>query len=98
MDARDLEKPLRKLATQYPAVTLLGSLQSGKTTLVKQCFPDHTYVNLEEPDTRAFAQSDPRRFLNSNGKTILDEIQQAPELLSYIQSIVDNDPEKGRFV
>lgn len=99
MYPRLLAKPLKSLAKQYPVVTVLGPRQSGKTTLVKQCFPDASYVNLEEPDTRLFAKEDPRRFLGDySGSLILDEIQRVPELLSYIQSIVDSEPQKGHFI
>ena len=99
MHPRILAKPLKALAKQYPVITLLGPRQSGKTTLVKQCFPDYAYINLEEPDTRLFAKEDPRRFLESySGHLIVDEIQRVPELLSYIQVMVDSQPEKGRFI
>jgi predicted AAA+ superfamily ATPase len=90
MIERTLEKPLKRLATQYPVVTLTGPRQSGKTTLCKKAFPDKTYLSLEDPDVRQLALSDPRAFLArvKNG-VILDEIQKAPELVSYIQSMVD---------
>ncbi len=97
--ARTIAYVLKKLATQYPIVTLLGPRQSGKTTLSQQVFSQKIYVNLEEPDTRAFAVSDPRAFLaRYPDGAILDEIQRAPELLSYIQSIVDERHEKGLFI
>ena len=99
MIERTLEKPLKRLATQYPVVTLTGPRQSGKTTLCKKAFPDKTYLSLEDPDVRQLALSDPRAFLArvKNG-AILDEIQKAPELVSYIQSMVDSDPTSGRFI
>lgn len=99
MYPRILAKPLKALSKQYPVVTLLGPRQSGKTTLVKQCFPNHTYINLEEPDTRLFAKEDPRGFLKGySGNLILDEIQRVPDLLSYIQVIVDSKQKKGHFI
>lgn len=99
MYPRMLAKPLKALSKQYPVVTLLGPRQSGKTTLVKQCFPNHTYINLEEPDTRLFAKEDPRGFLKGySGNLILDEIQRVPDLLSYIQVIVDSKQKKGHFI
>ncbi len=96
---RTISDSLKKLATQYPVITLIGPRQSGKTTLTQQIFPHKDYVNLEEPDTLAFAVSDPRAFLERypNG-AILDEIQRAPVLLSYIQALVDKRPEKGLFI
>jgi predicted AAA+ superfamily ATPase len=82
-----------------PVVTLLGPRQSGKTTLARMTFPAMAYRNLEEPDTRAAAQGDPRGFLTSLGDgCILDEIQRVPELLSYIQGRVDSKRDSGRFV
>ncbi|MCL4449143.1 MAG: ATP-binding protein [Actinobacteria bacterium] len=98
MIKRDIENILIKLATQYPVVTITGPRQSGKTTLIKYVFSDKKYVNLETPDMRRFALADPRGFLNQYDNAILDEIQRAPELLSYIQPIVDENKEPGRFI
>lgn len=99
MFKRELETELRDLAEGYPIVTIVGPRQSGKTTLVQNVFPEKEYVNLEFPDTRARALQDPRGFLEqvSNG-AILDEIQRAPELLSYIQPLVDEKDQKGMFI
>ena len=78
----------------------MGPRQSGKTTLVRETFPDYDYVNLENPDLRRQATEDGASFLQSHsGKLIVDEVQYVPELLSRIQVIVDERPrEKGRFV
>jgi len=96
---RTLEKKLKKAAKQYPVVTLTGPRQSGKTTLVKMAFPDYEYLSLEEPDHRAFAIEDPRGFLSQfSEKVILDEIQRAPDLFSYIQTIVDTKDISGQFI
>jgi predicted AAA+ superfamily ATPase len=71
-------------------VTVTGPRQSGKTTLCRQAFPDLPYANLERPDTRTFAQEDPRSFLESfSAGGVIDEIQRVPELLSWIQVLVD---------
>jgi uncharacterized protein len=96
---RKLEEKIKQLAQKFPIISITGPRQSGKTTLAKICFPDYEYVNLEMPDTRSFAVSDPRYFLQSfkNG-VIIDEIQYVPELFSYIQGIVDNGSQVGRFV
>ncbi len=91
--------PLLRLASQYPVVTITGPRQSGKTTLCRQVFPDKAYVNLENPDTRRFAQDDPRGFLAGlPDGAILDEIQRTPELLSYIQPLIDDDHRRGLFI
>lgn len=96
---RFIENELRELATGYPVVTVIGPRQSGKTTLVMFVFKDKPYVNLEQVDVQHMAKDDPRGFLEKypNG-AILDEIQRAPELLSYIQVIVDKKDQKGMFV
>jgi hypothetical protein len=96
---RTLAKKLKNAAKQYPVVTLTGPRQSGKTTLVKATFPGYEYISLEEPDQRAFAIEDPRGFLSQfSNKVILDEIQRAPDLFSYIQTIVDTKDISGQFV
>ncbi|MCE2504504.1 MAG: ATP-binding protein [Chlorobi bacterium] len=82
------------LFQQYPFVTVTGPRQSGKTTLCRAAFPDLEYANLEAPDQRDFAESDPRGFLAQLGEgAVIDEIQHVPELLSYLQVLAD---EKGR--
>ncbi len=99
MVPRTLAPILLQRAAQYPVVTLTGPRQSGKTTLCRAVFPDKRYVSLEDPDMRRFAVEDPRGFLESvRDGAILDEIQRAPELPSYIQGMVDADPRPGRFV
>ena len=97
---RTLEGKLKQAADKFPAITLTGPRQSGKTTLVKTAFPDYDYVSLELPDMRAFALEDPRGLLNQYaGPVIFDEIQRVPDLFSYIQVAIDEKPEiKGRFI
>ncbi|MBO9643950.1 MAG: ATP-binding protein [Pseudacidovorax sp.] len=99
MIPRDIAPLVRRLAGQYPVLTLTGPRQSGKTTLCRHLFQDKPYVSLEDPDVRRFAQDDPRGFLAGfAGGAILDEIQRAPALPSYLQTMVDADPQPGRFV
>ncbi len=96
---RKLMQELQSLACQYRVVTLTGPRQAGKTTLTKMAFPDLNYVSLEDPDIRHLAETDPRAFFRMyRGKMIIDEIQRVPKLLSYIQTIVDKEQEKGQFI
>jgi uncharacterized protein len=99
MIRRKLEPVLKKVARQYPVLTLTGPRQSGKTTLVRAAFPRHEYASLEEPDVREYALTDPRGFLAQfSGRVILDEVQRAPDLFSYIQTLVDREDTPGRYV
>ena len=96
---RVAEEMVRQLAGEYPVVAVMGPRQSGKTTLCRMTFPEGAYVNLEEPDERRMAKEDPRGFLSRfDGRVILDEVQHVPDLLSYIQSLVDRQEGMGRFV
>ena len=92
MIERTLASKITSLAHKFQVITLTGPRQSGKTTLVRATFPALPYVSLEEPDIRQIALTDPRGFLSNypNG-AILDEIQNTPELFSYIQRIVDEN-------
>ncbi len=84
---------------KFPVLGLTGPRQSGKTTLLRNIFKDYDYVSLETPDNRTFASEDPQGFLNRYKKrVILDEVQQVPELFSYIQSRVDESPEMGQYI
>ena len=96
---RQMQTELEHAAEQNPVVTLLGPRQSGKTTLVQQTFPDKPYVNMESIHLRELAQSDPLSFLELYPEgAILDEIQEVPRLLSYIQVRVDISKKKGEFI
>jgi predicted AAA+ superfamily ATPase len=98
MIERTLANKMTSLAQKYQILTLTGPRQSGKTTLVREVFSSLPYVSLEEPDIRQIALTDPRGFLaNYRNGAILDEIQNLPDLFSYIQSIVDRD-RKSLFI
>lgn len=99
MYSRLLQPHLIRLAQQYPVVTMTGPRQSGKTTLCQATFPEYDYVNLEDISIRDFANNDPRGFLAQfDHGVVLDEIQRAPNLPSYIQTIVDQQEKCGQFI
>ena len=96
---REISEKIRQFAAQYPVVTITGPRQSGKTTLCRMVFHDRQYVSLEDMDSRRFALHDPRGFLHAlPDGAIIDEVQRAPELLSYIQTIVDENQREGFFI
>ena len=99
MVEREITHRLTSLFRHYPFVTVTGPRQSGKTTLCRTAFPDLNYANLEAPDQRAFAESDPRGFIAQLGEgAIIDEIQHVPDLLSYLQVLADEKGRNGLFV
>jgi predicted AAA+ superfamily ATPase len=99
MIPRMVAKKVTDLSRGYPALAITGPRQSGKTTLARAMFPDKPYLSLENPDTRRFAAEDPRSFLEKYRRgAVLDEIQRCPELFSYLQGILDETREMGRFV
>ena len=99
MIKRHIEPKLRQWALQYPVITVTGPRQSGKTTLCRAVFNKKPYLSLEDIDTREFAKADPRGFLAEIPEgAVLDEIQYAPDLVSYIQTAVDETPAPGKFI
>ena len=82
-----------------PVIAVTGPRQSGKSTLVQKVFPNYSYVNLEDIEQRDFAKEDPKGFLLNLGEyAIIDEVQNVPDLLSYIQVAVDKEKRAGQFV
>ena len=100
MIKRTISEKILHYARQYPVVTLTGPRQSGKTTLCKALFPKKKYLSLENIDIRDYAKTDPRSFLGGCLKegAVIDEIQRVPELVSYIQEIVDTKDKAGLFI
>lgn len=99
MIPRDAAATLKRLARGFPIVALTGPRQSGKTTLAKAVFADKPYISLENPDEREFAERDPRRFLTRfPDGAIFDEVQRCPQLLSWLQGLVDERGRMGDFI
>ncbi len=99
MIKRTIENEAKLLMKEFPITAILGPRQSGKTTLAQKLFPKYAYVSLEDIDHRNFAQNDPRGFLERYSKNVIfDEIQKTPELISYMQTKVDQSKQKGQFV
>jgi len=99
MIERLLQPRLLDLATRYPVLTLTGPRQSGKTTLSRMAFPKLPYVSLENPVQRELAQEDPLAFFaRFRDGAVIDEVQRVPQLFSFLQGLVDEDPRPGRFL
>ena len=100
MIERKLKKILEKAARQYPAVTLFGPRQAGKTTLVRAVFSEYAYVNLEDPTELELAKLDVRRFFALHpAPVIIDEVQRYPELMSSVQVMIDEKRDvMGQFI
>lgn len=99
MIKRSIEEKLRQMTTKFPVVTLTGTRQCGKSTLLRQRFSDFKYISLEDLDNRQFAVEDPRGFLMNFGTPlIIDESQYAPNLFSYIQTAVDEKNKSGMYI
>ncbi|HCC84098.1 MAG TPA: AAA family ATPase, partial [Candidatus Pacebacteria bacterium] len=90
MIKRLITSQIDRLKKGFPVIVVSGPRQSGKTTLIKKIFPDYQYFNLENPETLGIVESDPAGFVNANTqRIIIDEVQRVPQLLSYIQAVVD---------
>ncbi len=97
---RHLEKAITASRTYSPVLGVTGPRQSGKTTLLKEMFPDYRYVSLERLDLRDFAENDPVGFLEEYDRyVIFDEVQRVPDLFSQLQIVVDEEPTvMGRYI
>lgn len=98
---RNIEEIITKAAEQFPALIVTGPRQSGKTTLLKHLFSKtHRYVSLDDPDVRLMANQDPGLFLkNHPAPVIIDEVQYAPDLFSFLKIQIDQDrSKKGQFL
>lgn len=96
---RAMTEAIIEASSCFSVITLTGPRQSGKSTLLRHIFPTLPYVSMENPDLRYQAKNDPRGLLDSfPGGVIIDEIQHTPELLSYIQGIVDENPKRKFYL
>ena len=99
MIKRQITPYLKKMLRKFPVVSITGPRQSGKTTLLRNEFTGYKYFNLERIDTRDIISTDPAGFLNSAGyRVILDEVQNVPQLFSYIQVISDERGTNGQYI
>lgn len=96
---RFMSEAIIEASRYFPVVTVTGPRQSGKSTLLRHLFPEMPYLSMEDPDTRSAAKMDPMGFLASYPEgVIFDEVQHTPDLLSYIQSIVDDNPRRKFYL
>lgn len=92
MIERLAKETLLRLSQQFPVVAVTGPRQSGKSTLVKETFPDKRYVSFDDKTIRELAASNPRDFIRAfKDGVIIDEAQKVPELFDAIKLIVDSD-------
>lgn len=100
MIERKASAHLLKLAEYFRSIAIVGPRQSGKTTLAKSVFPQKPYISFENPISRNYFMDDPLGFLNNykSGGAIFDEVQRVPEIFSYLQSLLDESDERGRFI
>ena len=96
---RDVSGHLQRMMQEFPVVTISGPRQSGKTTLARHLYPEYDYVSLEDLDERERFRTDPRQFLRQHAAPcIFDEVQHTPELLSYLQGVVDSEDNPGMYI
>lgn len=97
---REIEESILSRSREFPVIVLTGPRQTGKSTLLKHLFSEYKYVTLDDPLTRSIAKEDPTLFLQNNkAPLIIDEIQYAPEILSYLKIEVDKNRDKsGQYI
>jgi predicted AAA+ superfamily ATPase len=99
MIAREIQFNIDELAKGFPVVAVTGPRQSGKTTFIRSSFSEYSYFNLESPDTLQLIESDAGGFIRANSDNIIiDEIQRAPSLMSYLQVVSDEKNVMGNFI
>jgi uncharacterized protein len=99
MFTRNLEALIPEIIARYRCISLVGPRQSGKTTLCRKLFRDYDYYSFESPDVREMLAYDARGLLRSiRHGAIFDEVQKVPELLSYLQEILDDKADSRRFI
>ena len=97
---RNLEQIVNQVTKEYPAVLVTGPRQVGKTTMLRKLMEgsDRSYVSLDDLGERSLAREDPELFLQMHKPPVLiDEVQYAPELFTYIKIYVDTRQEPGAF-
>ena len=96
---RTIADYIKSCMKEYFSVAVFGPRQCGKTTLIKELYPDFSYANLEDMNIRALAKNDPEEFFTRFPEpVIIDEIQRVPELLSTVQVRIDQNKKKGQYI
>ncbi len=99
MIKRHIQEEARLLSTQFRSISIIGPRQSGKTTLGKWLFKGKPYINFENPDVQLAAEDNPKQFLKQYPRgAILDEVQRVPDIFRYLQEILDNAKQSGKFI
>jgi predicted AAA+ superfamily ATPase len=93
-----MQKVVKRVSESFPVLLLTGPRQVGKTTLFEMCAEGMNYVTLDDLDARTLAQNDPGLFIQTyKTPLIIDEVQYAPQLFSYIKIVVDKEKKNGLF-